>query len=246
MSVETGSAGEPGVGRRRSRLVAGVLVLSSLVVFAGCGYGKEPSGAEAIPRVEKPRNIQAVAGRTCELLNPQQAAGFGLDRPPRQIPGKLGNVECEWRSSKADVWVYISTFTDRLTLEEVYDQRAGLPYFELTRVGGIRRSCRGSMRTLPVCDIDIKPAERQSVTVSYDATGSTSSRSRAAWWAGGWPRPCWRTCPRRARRSPAGSVIVVCCPGDMSEMPWVAAHRRQGRGAPGAVRELSGHLPRPR
>lgn len=170
MSVETGSGGEPAGGRRRGRLVVGTLVLSSLVLVAGCGYGKEASGAESIPRVEKPRNILAVAGRTCELLNPQQAAEFGLDRPPRQIQGKLGNVECEWRSSKADVWVYISTFTDRLTLEEVYDRRKSLSYFELTRIGGYPAIVSRTDASLPVCDIDIKPAERQSVTVSYDAT----------------------------------------------------------------------------
>ena len=170
MSVETRSGGEPGVRRRRSRLVAGVLVLSSLVAFAGCGGGKEASGSESIPRVEKPRNILPVAGRPCELLNPQQAAGFGLDRPPRQIQGRLGNVECEWRSSKADVWVYISTFTNRLTLEEVYGRRASLPYFELTQVGGYPAIVSRTEAALPVCDIDIKPAERQSVTVSYDAT----------------------------------------------------------------------------
>ncbi|MGH4027227.1 MAG: DUF3558 domain-containing protein [Pseudonocardiaceae bacterium] len=170
MSVETGSGGESGAGRRRGRLLAGVLVLSSLVILAGCGYGKEASGAEVIPRVEKPRNIQAVAGRTCELLTPQQAAGFGLDRPPRQIKGKLGNMECEWRSSRADVWVYLSTFTNRLTLEEVYGRRTSLPYFELTRVGGYPAIVSRTDEALPVCDIDIKPAERQSVTVSYDAT----------------------------------------------------------------------------
>ena len=168
MSVETGSGGEPGVGRRRGPLVA--LVLSSLVVLAGCGDGKEAGGAEVIPRVEKPRDIQAVASRPCDLLSPQQAAEFGLDRPPRQIQGRLGNVECEWRSSKADVWVYISTFTNRLTLEEVYDHRGGLPYFELTRVGGYPAIVSRTDAALPVCDIDIKPAERQSVTVSYDAT----------------------------------------------------------------------------
>lgn len=168
MSVETGSGSEPGLRRRRGPLLTGVLVM--LVLLAGCGAGKEPTGAEAIPSVEKPRNILPVAGRTCELLKPQQAAGFGLDRPPRQIRGKLGNVECEWRSSKADVWVYISTFTNKLTLEEVYNRRASLPYFELTRIGGYPAIVSRTDATLPVCDVDIKPAERQSVTVSYDAT----------------------------------------------------------------------------
>lgn len=176
MSVETVLQASRGVGRTRGLLVAGVIVASSLVALAGCGYLEKANGAEkadaarAVPRVEKPRNIAAVADRPCELLNPQQAARFGLDRPPRQIPGRLGSMDCEWRSSKADVWVYISTFTNRLTLEEVYTRRESLPYFELTRIGGYPAIVSRTDESLPVCDIDIKPAERQSVTVSFDST----------------------------------------------------------------------------
>ncbi len=174
MSVETVLQASRGVGRTRGLLVAGVMVASSLAAIAGCGYLEKDDdaekAAEAIPRVEKPRNITAVADRPCELLNPQQAAGFGLDRPPRQIPGRLGSMDCEWRSSKADVWVYISTFTNRLTLEEVYTRRESLPYFELTRIGGYPAIVSRTDESLPVCDIDIKPAERQSITVSFDST----------------------------------------------------------------------------
>lgn len=170
MSVDTGSAAEPGAGRSRRGLAAGLLVTGVLAASAGCGYLDQAAGAETIPQVERPRDITAVADRPCELLTPQQAARFGLDRPPRQIPGRLGNVECEWRSSRADVWVYISTFTNRLTLEQVYDRRESLPYFEMTRIDGYPAIVSRTDETLPVCDIDIKPAERQSVTVSYDST----------------------------------------------------------------------------
>lgn len=141
-----------------------------LIVLAGCGGPPARSTDSPIPRVEKPRKIDAIAAQPCALLNPQQAAGFGLDLPPRQLAGRLGNVECEWRSSGTDVWVYISTFTDRLTLEEVYDRREILPYFEMTEIGGYPAIVSRTEATLPVCDIDIKPAERQSVTVSYDST----------------------------------------------------------------------------
>ena len=102
MSVGTGSAAQPGAGRRRTGLLAAVL-LTGATVSAGCGYMDEADGAETIPRVERPRDITTVADQPCELLTPQQAARFGLDRPPRQIQGRLGNVECEWRSSRADV-----------------------------------------------------------------------------------------------------------------------------------------------
>lgn len=173
MSVDTGSAAGPGAGRGRTGPAAGALVTSAvmaLAVVTGCGYAEQAPGAETIPRVERPRDITAVADQPCELLTGQQAARFGLDRPPRQIRGRLGNMECEWRSSRADVWVYISTFTNRLTLEQVYHRRESLPYFEMTRIGGYPAIVSRTDETLPVCDIDIKPAERQSVTVSYDST----------------------------------------------------------------------------
>ncbi|MFN2495830.1 MAG: DUF3558 domain-containing protein [Pseudonocardiaceae bacterium] len=151
-------------------VVAGVLVAG--VTLAGCGAGtaEDPAAQSVIPRVENPRDVRAIADRPCDLLSPQQAASFGLDRPPRQLPGVLGAVNCEWRSSRADVWVYISTFTDKPTLEEVYDRRGSLPYFELTEIGGYPATVSRENAGLPACDVDIKPAERQSVTVSYDST----------------------------------------------------------------------------
>jgi hypothetical protein len=176
----SGSGASP-VGRRR--LLAGLLAASSLAAVAGCGNGAAANGDGAaangngappsispIPRVEKPRNINAVADRPCQLFPPQQAALFGLDRPPRQIRGTLGNNDCEWRNSKLDVWVYISTYTNKLTLEEVYARRETLPYFELTQIGGYPATVSRAEAKLPVCDVDIKPAEYQSVTVSYDST----------------------------------------------------------------------------
>lgn len=153
----------------RAGLVAGVLATGLLA--AGCGLGEPAAEAESpIPRVTEPRDVAVVAGWPCGLLSPEQAARFGLDRPPKLIQGVLGNMECEWRSSRADVWVYISIFTDKPTLEEVYERREILPYFELTEIRGYPAIVSRADATLPVCDIDIKTAERQSVTVSYDAT----------------------------------------------------------------------------
>ncbi|MGQ0775918.1 MAG: DUF3558 domain-containing protein [Pseudonocardiales bacterium] len=163
-------------GRVNRHVTLGVVMAGLLIASAGCSYGIPAHGADhPIPRVEKPRNIDAIADRPCQLLKPKQAAEFGLDRPPRQIAGGLGNVECEWRSSGLDVWVYISTFTNKLTLEEVYDRREVLPYFEITEIGGYPAIVSRTEATLPVCDIDIKPAERQSVTVSYDSTALHST-----------------------------------------------------------------------
>lgn len=166
-----GEISPPVLGRMIRRVVLGVVTAGLLIAPTGCSYGIPAHGADLlIPRVDKPRNIDAIADRPCELLTPQQAAEFGLDLPPRQLPGRLGNAECEWRSSGTDVWVYISPFTNRLTLEEVHDRREVLPYFEMTQIGGYPAIVSRTEATLPVCDIDIKPAERQSVTVSYDST----------------------------------------------------------------------------
>lgn len=153
-----------------TRLAAGMIVTG--LALAGCGAGttKAPAAADVIPRVDHPRDVRAVADRPCALLTPQQAASFGIDRPPRQLSGALGTIDCEWRDSQGDVWVYISTFTDKQTLEEVYDQREMLAYFELTEIGGYPAIVSRADATLPACDIDIKPAEQQSVTVSYDST----------------------------------------------------------------------------
>lgn len=160
-----------GPAQMSGRVVMGAVMAGLLISSAGCSDGIPAQGAHhPIPPVENPRNIAAIAERPCGLLKPKQAAEFGLDLPPRQLAGKLGNVECEWRSSGLDVWVYISTFTDKLTLEEVYDRREVLPYFEITEIGGYPAIVSRTVATLPVCDIDIKPAERQSVTVTYDST----------------------------------------------------------------------------
>ncbi|MGH3931883.1 MAG: DUF3558 domain-containing protein [Pseudonocardiaceae bacterium] len=160
-----------GPGRMNGRVVLGAVMVGLLIASAGCIDEMRAQGAHnPIPRVENPRKIDAIADRPCELLKPKQAAEFGLDLPPRQLAGRLGNVECEWRSSGLDVWVYISPFTDKLTLEEVYDRREVLLYFEVTEIGGYPAIVSRPEATLPVCDIDIKPAERQSVTVTYDST----------------------------------------------------------------------------
>jgi hypothetical protein len=154
----------------RSQFVVGVIMAG--LALAGCGTGTsgEPAAQSVIPPVAHPKDVRAVADRPCDLLNSQQAAGFGLDRPPRELPDAFGNVDCEWRSSRADVWVYISTFTDKPVLEEVYDKRETLFSFELTEIGDYPAIASRTDSTLPVCDIDIKLAEYQSVTVSYDST----------------------------------------------------------------------------
>jgi hypothetical protein len=152
------------------RILAAVAVVV-VGALAGCGSGggtQQPTSP--IPPVQKPRDVAAMASRPCDLLTPQQAAKFGLDRPPRRLPGVLGKVDCEWRSSMADVWVYISTSPNKSTLEDIYARRASLPYFQLTQLSGYPATAVRSDPRLPVCDVDLKAAEGQSVTVSYDTT----------------------------------------------------------------------------
>ncbi|MBV9730688.1 MAG: DUF3558 domain-containing protein, partial [Pseudonocardiales bacterium] len=150
-----------------------------MIALVGCGAATPPEPARSsptqaaspIPPVKNPRDVSALARRPCDLLTSQQAAGFGLDLPPRQKDGVLGNVDCEWLSTTPERQtlrqVIISTFTNNPTLEIAYDQDRGRPYFELTVISGYPTLVSRPTADTPDCDIDVKPAERQSISISY-------------------------------------------------------------------------------
>lgn len=167
----------------RTRLAASMITCSSVLVLAACGTGTEappePVGssptqaASPIPAVKNPRDVAAMARRTCELLTPQQAKGFGLDLPPTPSDGLFGTVYCVWAGTMRDRSmvrrVAISVMTNNPTLEVAYNQWQGRPSFELTEIAGYPVLVSRSNADLPSCDIDIKPAERQSVSITYDS-----------------------------------------------------------------------------
>jgi len=167
----------------RIRFAAGMVTVGSVIMLVGCGSGMgaapEPvrsNPAEAvspIPLVKNPRDVAALARRPCELLTSQQAAGFGLDLPPKQYDAALGDVGCKWTSTTRDRrifrTVYISTFTNNPTLEVVYRRERGRPFFEFTEIAGYPAIVTRSNPGLPHCNVDVKPAELQSVSVSYDS-----------------------------------------------------------------------------
>lgn len=168
-----------------SRRVATVVAAGCLTLALGCGAhpaggrsagpgAPSPSSAVSpIPQVQNPRDVAAMARRTCELLTPQQAAGFGLDLPPVPSDGLFGTVYCTWRNTAPDRSGYsraaISVFTNNPTLEAVYNRRDGFAYFELTMVGEYPATVTRSNSDLPVCSVDVKSAERQSFTVTYES-----------------------------------------------------------------------------
>jgi hypothetical protein len=165
----------------RIGLLTSMIAIGSVIVLPGCGFGanapSEPvrpsptDAASPIPPVKNPRDVAAMARRTCELLTPQQAKGFNLDLPPTQRDGLFGTLDCEWTSTTRERQVVrtvdISLFTNNLTLEAVYDRRQGLPFFELTEIAGYPATVSRANVTQPFCDIEVKPAENQSVSVTY-------------------------------------------------------------------------------
>ncbi len=167
----------------RARLVTSVIAAGSVIALAGCGTGAGPAqepgqssptqAASPIPPVENPRDVAAMAQRPCELLSPQQIAEFGLDSPPKQLEGLLGTLRCKWTSATPDRrtlrTVDISMFTDNLTLEIAYNQDQDRPFFELTEIAGYPALVSRTNAELPICDIDVKPAERQSFSVTYES-----------------------------------------------------------------------------
>jgi hypothetical protein len=167
----------------RIRFTPGMVTVGLVIMLVGCGSGMgaapEPvrsNSTEAvspIPLVKNPRDVAALARRPCELLTSQQAAGFGLDLPPKQYDAALGDVGCKWTSTTRDRrifrTVYISTFTNNPTLEVIYRRESGRPFFELTEIAGYPAIVTRSNPDLPHCNVDVKPGELQSVSVSYDS-----------------------------------------------------------------------------
>jgi hypothetical protein len=166
----------------RLRLLASLVAVGSVLVAAGCGSDTsaapvpaQPSPAPAaspIPPVNHPRDVAAMARRPCELLTAQQATGFGFDLPPVESDGMFGTLDCQWRRTSREQEllrkVDVSMFTNNPTLEVVYSRdHQGLPFFELTEVAGYPAIVTRTNADIAHCDIDVKAAERQSVTVTY-------------------------------------------------------------------------------
>lgn len=164
------------------RCLPGVVAIGCALLLASCGADPDPgqqpgpsssSAVSPISLVENPRDVAAMSRRTCELLTPQQAEDFGLDLPPVQLDGLFGTVDCEWKTRNRDGRVVrrvsISVFTDNPTLDVVYNRRASFASFELTKVGGYPAILARPVADLPICNVDLKPAERQSVSLTYDS-----------------------------------------------------------------------------
>ena len=164
--------------------LASLVAAGSVVAAAGCGGGTGtapeafPSSpapaASPIPPVKNPRDVAAMARRPCELLTTEQATGFGFDLPPQESDGLFGTLDCQWRkttrSQELVRKVDLTMFTNNPTLEVAYSRdRQGLPFFELTEVAGYPAIVTRTNADIAVCDIDIKAADRQSVTVIYQS-----------------------------------------------------------------------------
>ena len=177
----------------RTRWATSVIVAGLPIVLAGCGTGTgttpepvRPSPTQVtspIPPVKNPRDVAAIAQRTCELLTPEQAKRFGLDLPPTPSDGLFGTVYCAWTSSTRDRStirrVAISVFTNNPTLEVAYNQDRGRPSFELTEIAGYPAVVSRSNADLPSCGVAIKPAERQSVSITYESKEFNTNPQRS-------------------------------------------------------------------
>lgn len=165
-----------------TRLVASTIAVSAVtIVLAGCGTGagtpSEPvqssptQAASPIPQVKNPRDVTAMVRRTCELLTPAQAKSFGLDIPPEQREGLFGTLNCEWmhttRERETIRTVDISLFANNPTLEVSYSKNRDRPFFELAEIASYPAIVSRTNADLAICDVDIKTAERQSVSITY-------------------------------------------------------------------------------
>jgi hypothetical protein len=164
-------------------LVVGTVVAGTVIVSAGCTASTgaapivaQPSSTQTsspIPPVKNPRDVAVLARRPCELLTTQQAKQFGLDLPPRQYDAGLGDLGCEWTTTLPNQEtirkVQIDTFTNNPTLEVAYSKDRNRPFFALTDIAGYPSIVTRTNADLPICDIDVKPAERQSFSLTYES-----------------------------------------------------------------------------
>lgn len=159
------------------------VALGSMIVSAGCGastgaapIATQPNSAHAsspIPPVKNPRDITVLARQPCKLLTTQQAKEFGLDLPSRQYDAGLGDLGCEWKTTLPNKEiirkVQIDTFTNNPTLEVAYSKDQNRPFFALTDIADYPAIVTRTNADLPICDIDVKPAERQSFSLTYQS-----------------------------------------------------------------------------
>jgi hypothetical protein len=158
-----------------------VWAVGIIAMVAGCArddrIGSAPSSPTQVTSpifpVKQPRDVSVLARRPCDLLTVEQARRFGLDLPPRQYDAALGDVGCEWtsvaRERKVVRTVQVDTFTDNPTLEVTYNKDKNLPYFELTDISGYPAVVSRTNADLPICDVDVKTAERQSFSLTYES-----------------------------------------------------------------------------
>ncbi len=161
-----------------ARLLGAVAVL---VCCAGCSGTSEglpaaaPSGAasstvptQLSPPVEQPRDVRAFGDTPCEVFTPEQIAGFGFDRPPRQrtLPASESQ-ECGWIDSGHDIELRVTTFPDSDILEREYANRAGYPVFAPIEILGMPAILRENIRHGSRCVVVVGLAERQGINVGF-------------------------------------------------------------------------------
>jgi hypothetical protein len=160
----------------RAGLAASAAAACSVILLSGCGTSTPVQSGpiqapSPIPAVQNPRDVTAMAGRPCELLTPQEAGQFGLDLPPEQRPGLFDTLTCGWRHVTPDRetirTVDVSMFTNNPTLEIAYNQDRNNPFFELTEIASYPAIVTRTNADQPICDIDVKVAERQSISLTY-------------------------------------------------------------------------------
>jgi hypothetical protein len=175
----------------RTRLIATVIITGSVIALASCGTGAgtppqpvqstptQAASPSPIPLVKNPRDVAAIAHRTCGLLTLQQAKTLGLDVPPTPSDGPFGTQDCMWQNVTPDGLMTkrlsISVATNNPTLEVSYNQYRGRPDFKLIEIAGFPSLVSRSNVNLPSCDIDIKLADRQSLSITYIAREFSSN-----------------------------------------------------------------------
>jgi uncharacterized protein DUF3558 len=121
--------------------------------------------------ITKPVDVTDLIARPCDALRSDQALVLGFPTPPRQDPSQvLGSAQCVW-TTVPDTGATGDgpTFVLRvIAVSQPYLrplEGPGVP--PLTVISGYPAVVRPATPLVPFCDIEVKTAPHQSLTVSY-------------------------------------------------------------------------------
>jgi hypothetical protein len=165
---------------------AAVITAGSVITLGACaGAGNAPAPTPAPPPsatqpsgpipspVGPPRDLTTMTRRPCELLTAAQATGFRLNLPGDELTGLHDTLRCKWTTTTGTAleivrMLDVSLSVNNPAFDVAYSRDRGLPFFEVITITGYPAIVTMTNAKLPICTVNMKVAEQQSVSLDYE------------------------------------------------------------------------------